>query len=112
MLSSKFDELKVVSFCPINYEEVIIYHHHFKSNKGLFIEAPIFQVGNFSKILVACLDQEFFESLKHVFNSLFEAENVINEGKISQLNRIFFSYQSSLIAKKNIDFFIKLNYFF
>ncbi|RNA20348.1 hypothetical protein BpHYR1_018341 [Brachionus plicatilis] len=80
LLSSEFNELKIVSFCPIDYGEVVIYHHHLNSSKGLFIEAPIIEIGDFSKTIIACLSEKFFKSLKHIFDGLFKPENVIFEG--------------------------------
>lgn len=94
MLGSELNELKVISFCPIDYEEVVIYHHHLSSNKGLFIEAPIVEAGNLQKVIVACLDEKFFKSFRHVFDTIFMAENVVFEGKaikvLGKFMEIFF----------------------
>ncbi|CAF0937229.1 unnamed protein product [Brachionus calyciflorus] len=81
LFSSDIKDLKFVSLCPIDYEDVVIYHHHFDENNSVFIEAPVLISDCYSKIYISCFDKNFFKSFQYFLKRFFEPNNIIFKDK-------------------------------
>lgn len=101
LLASSLEGIKFISVGKLSFENVMFYHYYFKDNKGLFIEAPVCcqvdeaplahdDVGSSStgsgggsellknvRIYTACLNHNFFYSVKYLFDAIAGKKNVI-----------------------------------